>query len=306
MKKLTKFIGISLLICLCLSGCKSEDYKEAVALQDAGDYEAAVAIYQTITDYEDSAERIEYCNSMIAAIENYNTAVSVLTEKNTQLEEAISIAQELAYSGATAFDETLFPALETVIASAVAAKVEPTEAPSDTDAINELARQYQDLSYESAIADMENAMSELEASIAKYALVDNPSAAYVIDCLKQVEGITDIAAATEDNDPNGHLGKPGWYTAQIYFAYDLVDPSDLWGTTVMENGTSGGGSIEVYATEEDAINRDTYLASFDGGVLTSGSHTVVGTVIVRTSDNLTFSQQKELESAIIALLLGEA
>lgn len=40
------------------------------------------------------------------------------------------------------------------------------------------------------------------------------------------------------------------------------------------------------------VNRDKFLASFDGSVLASGSHTVVGTILVRTSDELTASQQK--------------
>lgn len=41
------------------------------------------------------------------------------------------------------------------------------------------------------------------------------------------------------------------------------------------------------------------LASFDGaGFLASGSHSVVGTVVIRTSDNLTATQQKEMEANI--------
>ena len=97
------------------------------------------------------------------------------------------------------------------------------------------------------------------------------------------------------------LNKTGGYTSTVYFSYDKVNVSFLDGT-IIENGTDGGGSIEVYSTEEDVNKRNDYLASFDGGILSSGSHTVVGTVLVRTSNYLTASQQKELENAIIEKL----
>ena len=96
------------------------------------------------------------------------------------------------------------------------------------------------------------------------------------------------------------LNKPGGYTSTVYFAYNKVeDPYHVLDGTIVDNGTSGGGGIEVYATEEDALKREEYLASFDGSVLASCSHTVVGTVLVRTSDELTASQQKELEAKIV-------
>lgn len=60
--------------------------------------------------------------------------------------------------------------------------------------------------------------------------------------------------------------------------------------------------MEVYATAEEAEGRDTYLGAFDGGMLSTGSHTVVGTCVVRTSDYLTASQQKDIEAAVIESL----
>ena len=76
----------------------------------------------------------------------------------------------------------------------------------------------------------------------------------------------------------------------------------IYGNTVIEQGTEGGGGIEVYATAEDAEKRRDYLAAFDGGILASGTHTVVGTVLVRTSNELTASQQQEMEAKIIEVL----
>ena len=71
---------------------------------------------------------------------------------------------------------------------------------------------------------------------------------------------------------------------------------------IIEAGTDGGGSVEVYKTAEEAKKREEYLAGFDGTITASGSHEVVGTCIVRTSDSLTATQQKELEAAIIEAL----
>ena len=132
--------------------------------------------------------------------------------------------------------------------------------------------------------------------------VTNPSEAFVIERLQGIEGIGDISAVTEDNDPNGQLGKAGGYTATVYFTSPLVNQGDVIGSTVIEKGCDGGGAIEVYATVEDANKRNDYLGAFDGGIFSSGSHNVVGTVLVRTSDKLTASQQKELEAAIIEAL----
>ncbi len=138
-------------------------------------------------------------------------------------------------------------------------------------------------------------------------LVTAPTEEFVIERLLTVPYIAKIAAATEDNDPNGQLGKQGGYIAQIYFSSPLVNPAnankpDL---DVIDAGTSSGGSIEVYATVADAEKRNRYLASFDGGALSSGSHIVVGTMLVRTSSSLSASDQKKLEEEIITALTSK-
>lgn len=132
-----------------------------------------------------------------------------------------------------------------------------------------------------------------------------PSEAAVIECLEKVPGIFEIEAVTEENDPNGLLNKAGGYVACVYFSYVLVDEDELYGDSLIDRGTDAGGCIEVYADKKDAKKRDEYLATFDGSPLSPGSHTVVGTVVVRTSNLLTASQQRFLESNVIAALKGE-
>ena len=135
-------------------------------------------------------------------------------------------------------------------------------------------------------------------------LVNAPTNEFVIERLSTVPDIAKIAAATEDNDPNGKLGKQGGYIAQIYFSSPLVNPTYAFNfdLDVVSIGTQCGGSLEVYATVAEAEARNRYLAALDGGMFASGSHTVVGTIIVRTSSKLTSSEQKKLEDEIIFAL----
>ena len=145
---------------------------------------------------------------------------------------------------------------------------------------------------------------DLEDSYAIQKQVTAPSQEFVIDSLNKVRSVANIAAVTEDNDPNEKLGKAGGYTAQIYFSSPLLGTEALAGDKVIEGRTDAGGSIEVYANLDDVKKRDEYLATFDGTVLDSGAHRIVGTMIVRVSTHLTASKQQkfldDLESALTA------
>ncbi len=131
-------------------------------------------------------------------------------------------------------------------------------------------------------------------------LTNNPPIEDVRDAISSIEYITFIEIVTEENDPNGKLGKQGGYTGMLFFIYDLVEGNAE--ESAIEAGTSGGGSIEIYANVEDAESRDSYLGIFDGSIFASGSHTVLGTLVIRTSNELTASQQQALETAIINTL----
>lgn len=150
--------------------------------------------------------------------------------------------------------------------------------------------------------ELKKAYNEYDTSIKQYKQLTNPSEEFVIQRLQTIEEIADARAVTEDNDPNGKLNKPGGYTATVYFESKNIKQSEVYGEDIIEKGTKAGGAIEVYANEEDAKNRENYLAGFDGGILSSGSHKVIGTVLIRTSDDLTATQQKTLEENIIKAL----
>ena len=307
MKKLLAFVCLIILSVSLLSGCKSGDYDKGVKLQEEGKYEEAVSVFEGIEDYEDykdTAERIDDCNAMIAAIKKYDSSKKAAEQKNANLDKAISNADALVKKGEKALDDTLFAKLETSISSAKAAKQTIPDMPSTEKEILSTVGKIDSIDYTKVLEELSTSQKALEKSIKQYALVNAPTEAYVIKCLETVKHIDGISAVTEDNDPNGNLNKAGGYTATVYFADDRVpaDKVESKGKTIIDKGTDGGGAIEVYANEEDVKKRNDYLAGFDGGIFASGSHKVIGTVLVRTSDYLTASQQKELEAAIVDAL----
>ena len=237
-----------------------------------------------------------------SAKENLNTEIERVESQMADLQSEIETAEALAQSEDAPLDETVIPSLESAISQAKTIEFTAPDTPSGLDEINAEIDNLKAIDYTADIQTLKDAEQVVNDSIAQMKQVTNPSEAFVIERLQGIEGIGDISAVTEDNDPNGQLGKSGGYTATVYFTSPLVDQSDVIGSTVIEKGTEGGGAIEVYANVDDANKRKDYLSAFDGGILSSGSHEVVGTVLVRTSDKLTASQQKELEAAIIEAL----
>lgn len=305
-KKMVLVAALVITMSISLTGCKSSDYKKGVEYQESGEYSSALEMYKGIDGYEnykDTAERVETCEAMINAIEQYDAAKTELEAKNTELETLISDSEALVSEGKTALDETLIPALETSISDTKTVKQEVPDMPDTADSILSTVETMNAVDYTDAMGKLNDSKAALEKSIKQYELVDNPTEAYVIECLQKVEHVADISAVTEDNDPNGHLNKPGGYTATVYYSDDRISlDTSIHGTSVIEQGTDGGGAIEVYSTVEDAEKRRDYLAVYDGGIFASGTHTVIGTVLVRTSDELKASEQQDMEARIIAAL----
>ena len=77
-----KFLCMCLVLalCLCLCSCKSSDYKKAMALFEAGEYEEAIVAFEALADYKDSVQKIDECK--------YGTAVALM--ESGSYEEAIA------------------------------------------------------------------------------------------------------------------------------------------------------------------------------------------------------------------------
>lgn len=136
-------------------------------------------------------------------------------------------------------------------------------------------------------------------------LVMAPSAEYVITCLDNVDTITGIEL--DNLSDNSAISSSGLENAiaTIYFSSNLIEETDP-SKSVKEQGTDGGGSIDIFSTVEDAEARNEYLSGFDNGLFDSGYHTVLGTLVIRTSKHLDEEEQENFEADIIsALTSGE-
>ncbi|GAA0253025.1 hypothetical protein GCM10008922_11490 [Faecalicatena contorta] len=239
------------------------------------------------------------------AVKDFNQATEAVTEKNNELDHTIETVQAVIDSNEPPYDESTLTAASTAISDAQSSKRVIPELPDKTEEIKQAAEALKEpLDYTPAITNIMDAKTTLENSIQQMRQITNPSGDFVIQRIQGIDGITGVQAATEDHDPNDNLNKQGGYTAAIYFSLSLINQDEIIGTDIVDKGTQGGGCIEVYANVEDAEKRNTYLSAFDGaGMLNPGSHTVLGTIVIRTSDKLTATQQNEFTQKISDKLL---
>lgn len=88
MKKFVSIVCLLAFVALMFSGCKSGEYDKGVKLQEEGKYSEAVSVFEGIDDYQnykDTADRIEDCNAMIAAIDKYDTSKNRLSKRTLHL-----------------------------------------------------------------------------------------------------------------------------------------------------------------------------------------------------------------------------
>ena len=266
---------------------------------------------------------------------DYNAVAAQVNEKNNELQGIINGAQDVINKGEEPFDENTLTELKTAMSDATTAKVGDAEILETLEKMNVSedmkSKELKEIE-EKAVAEIENvkAMSvpstpevpdytevtetlqeklkAYENSIIGLKQVTAPTDEFVMERLQRIETITEMDAVSPDHDPNGQLNKQGGYIGCIYFEDTQVDRSRLYiedgKDNVIDIGTDGGGAVEIFKTVEEATQRDTYLGSFDGGMFASGSHYVVGTCLVRTSNELNGTQQLELTDQIRQALIA--
>ena len=235
----------------------------------------------------------------------FNAAVKEVEAKNTELTSAMNDAQKILDKKEAVYDNTTKEAFITALSDAKAAQRKIPDLPKKTADINaETKKLSEPLDYSSVINAISEKQTAYQNSVLQMKQITNPNEDFVIQRLKGIPNISGYQAVTENHDPNGNLNKQGGYTSTVYFSTPLIDQSSVYGNDIVDKGTECGGAIEVYASEKDAEKRDSYLASFDGaGMLNSGSHKVLGTIVIRTSTKLTATQQNEFTNNITNKLL---
>ena len=298
------FVLLLAAVILTLSGCKRDDYDAACALQDAQNYAEAAAAFESLGNYEDAAQRAETCREWADSIAAFDAASTSLTEENAKLDAAIQRAEAAIDANKPAMDSNLYQPVKDTVAKAKDARVTVPDRPDELDDMQNLTAQMETADYTGLVEAITDACNDLDESIQQYAFVDAPDNARVLACLAKVPEILLTVEVTEETDGNNMLGKDGSYIGRIIFAASSVSEKVPTEKQLLSDGVDAGGTIEIFATRDDAEKRDMYLGLFDGSLLASGSHTVVGTVLVRTSNDLSASKQAALESAIIEALLS--
>lgn len=239
------------------------------------------------------------------AVSRFIAAANQVNTINADLDNTISSAQSVLNANEPAYDQAAINNLTVAVSEAEQGKRIVPEIPEKTtDITTATEKMLEPLDYSSFITNINEKKSALEHSIKQMKQITNPSEDFVVLRLQGIEGISACQTVTEEHDPNGMLNKQGGYTAVVYFSSPWINQDEVYGNDIVEKGTECGGGIEVYASVDDAENRNAYLASFDGaGMLNPGSHTVLGTIVIRTSSLLTATQQNELTQVISSKLL---
>lgn len=323
MKKIAAVILLIILICV-IAACdsSSQSGKETQFPQ------------MSLTDVEDTVTKYnEAVSAYNQKAQGYNAVVTQLLNETDELNTAITAAQKIAESGEIPLDAKTLTALTEKIelasqASSNAHEYIPTydliTMPNDlqsneyeaycksiTEQIETIEAQqipdFPEISDHSfLISGLETASNIYLSSVQSMKQVTAPDEEFVIERLKRIDYIVGLAAVTKDHDPNKLLGTEGGYISCLYFSDSRVDKTKLdipaGKNNVIDIGTVGGGSIEVFSSVEDAISRNEYLSSFDETTLNPGAHTVVGTLVIRVSSKLTAEQQEEMTKQIYSVL----
>lgn len=148
------------------------------------------------------------------AVAEFDAAAAVAAESNKALDASITEAEDLLAAGAPPFNAATLKALEESTAQAKEARVVVPAMPDGTPEILAAAEELSapiDLTPEQA--SLSSAMRSYVDSTRQLEQLTNPGKDFVLERLDDVPTISGAKAATEDNDPNGSLNKPGGYTA---------------------------------------------------------------------------------------------
>ncbi len=119
-------------------------------------------------------------------------------------------------------------------------------------------------------------------------LLSCPSSDFVMAALNITESVTDTILDTEGEDG---------YVAKVYFVSSFINNNKNNAV-----GTENGGSVEIFKTHEEALIRDEYLQTFSSDALSGQSHSVAGSLVIRTSQHLDAYNQKYITDRVVHAL----
>lgn len=119
----------------------------------------------------------------------------------------------------------------------------------------------------------------------------NRTASEIVAGFKQALPIAETKDFTAADDPNEQLGRPGGYTSKTSWHDSRLEAADF--------DVDGGGSVEVFATEDEAKKRIEYIDSVTkSSPMLNEYHWAKGIVVLRVAKGLTPDQAEEYHSAL--------
>ena len=290
------------------------------------DYAAVtLALEEATTAYADSAARYalvdapepEFVLDRLARMPEISRIVAetdvLAAEEAGNAEAAEEVADEAG--SAEAPEEATEPAEETGIEpSAEEAPAEEVAEEADgTEAAEEAAEPSEETSIEPSAeeAPAEEVAEEADGAEAPEEAAEPAEETGIEPSVEEApaEEAADEADSTEApeeaTEPAGETGEApeaaGEPVERVYFASALLSEAfaHLSDEELLAAGAECGGSVEIYATADEARQRDAGLAESGAA---SGSHAAVGTLVVRVSEALPSAQRQEFLAQVIDAL----
>ena len=172
-------------------------YRQGVLLEETGSAQEAAAAFEALGSYKDSAARAANLQS---ALERYAAELERVQEQTEALEAALAAGEVLLSEDRAPLDEATRTELQAALEAGAAANV---ELPAEPNTLAEVEDAADALAKIDCAALAERAQAAVEAytdSTARYALVDGPTAEFVIDRLSRVPEIANVVLAGAQDD----------------------------------------------------------------------------------------------------------
>ena len=167
-------------------------YRQGVLLEETGSAQEAAAAFEALGSYKDSAARAANLQS---ALERYAAELERVQGQTEALEAALAAGEVLLSEDRAPLDEATRTELQAALEAGAAASV---ELPAEPNTLAEVEDAADALAKIDCAALAERAQAAVEAytdSTARYALVDGPTAEFVIDRLSRVPEIANVVLA---------------------------------------------------------------------------------------------------------------
>ncbi|MCR5502752.1 MAG: hypothetical protein K6F53_07070 [Lachnospiraceae bacterium] len=298
-------------------------------LTGCGNKEAFSEYTTTVSRYNAGIE--DYNN----VIMEFNSKASLVNESNAKLAKTIMETEYVVQKGGPAYDESVRNEAEAVINKYKFGQLKEIvllkeKEPMDVDdevsnakkkdilalvdnidnELNMISNEKDSISndietlvindHSTEIDEILKAKADLIHSCSIQRQITDPDPEFIISRMSKVENIANMAPTTLDNDPNDGMRSERGYKVQIYFSTPLLPGMEnLKGDALIDEGTTAGGSIEIYRSIHDAKQRYWYLLSLDGTKeFDPGRQYLLGSCIIRLAEKINEEEAKRLSQSI--------